>query len=395
MPPNIDHYRGREQSFIKHLFLQRYLENAAPKLFLGRSTTLNFVDAFAGPWGNTDTESFSDTSFSLAISTLEGVRELLAARYNKDLKVRFRLCERNRASVARLEAFAATKPAVDIKVFSGAFEENLSAIRAACGDIPNSFTITFIDPTGWNVDSRPIFEFLKALKGEVLFNFMAEHVNRHAGWEPVEASFGRFLADPDWRPTFEALPAEWSNEKKILTLLERRMKQAGAARYLPNFAIPKPREERTKMRLMLGTYNRHGVEVFRTVQEEVKKIAIREWHNLKVVDSRQDSMFTVDAFIEAEVQRDGVGCPENMRAATAELDRLVREQPGITFESAVPLVSEQVAVRETHLKDIAVEQRKAGLLHFDLLPRKQKPQPDTKLYPATAEAADDRPPSPL
>ena len=307
MQPNIDHYRGREQSFIKHLFLQRYLENAAPEIFLGRSTALNFVDAFAGPWGNTDTETFSDTSFSLAISALEGVRELLTTRYDKDLRVRFRLCERNRASVAKLEAFAASRLAIDIKVFSGAFEENLTAIRVACSDIPNGFTITFIDPTGWNVDSRPIFEFLKALKGEVLFNFMAEHVNRHAGWDRVEASFGRFLAEPDWRPTFENLPTEWSNEKKILTLLEKRMKQAGAARYLPNFAIPKPREERTKMRLMLGTYNRHGVEVFRTVQEEVKKIAIREWHIIKADDSRQDSMFTVDAFIEAEAQRDGVG----------------------------------------------------------------------------------------
>ncbi|HET7410313.1 MAG TPA: three-Cys-motif partner protein TcmP, partial [Paracoccaceae bacterium] len=204
MPPNIELYQGREQSFIKHLFLQKYLENAAPKLFLGRSAVLSFVDAFAGPWGNADTQSFSDTSFSLAISTLEGVREFLANRYNKDLKVRFRLCERNRAAVARLEAFAATRSAFDIKVFSGSFEENLPAIRATCSDIQNSFTITFIDPTGWNVDSRPIFEFLKALKGEVLFNFMAEHVNRHAGWDGVQASFGRFLADPDWRPAFDA-----------------------------------------------------------------------------------------------------------------------------------------------------------------------------------------------
>jgi three-Cys-motif partner protein len=272
MPPNIEHYRGREQSFIKHLFLQKYLENAAPKLFLGRSTVVNFVDAFAGPWGNTDKDTYLDTSFSLAISTLEGVRQLLAERYAKNFKVRFRLCERNQASVARLEAFASSNPAVDIEVFGGRFEENLPAIRAKCCDVPNSFTITFIDPTGWNVDSRPVFEFLKEVKGEVLFNFMAEHVNRHAGWAGVADSFGRFLADPDWRPTFETLPAEWSNERKILTLLERRIKQAGAALYLPNFAIPKPREERTKMRLVLGTYNHHGVEVFRTVQEEVKKL---------------------------------------------------------------------------------------------------------------------------
>jgi hypothetical protein len=100
-------------------------------------------------------------------------------------------------------------------------------------------------------------------------------------------------------------------------------------------------------------------------------------------------MFTVDAFIEAETQRDGVGCPTNIRAATAELASLVRAQPGITFESAAPLVMEQVAVRETHVKDIA-DQHKAGFLRFDLPAGKRKPQADTKLYPAASEVPNDK-----
>ena len=50
MPPRIENYQGREQSFIKHLFLNKYLESAAYKLFQGRSPVFNFVDAFAGPW---------------------------------------------------------------------------------------------------------------------------------------------------------------------------------------------------------------------------------------------------------------------------------------------------------------------------------------------------------
>ncbi len=75
---NINHYQGREQSFIKHLFLQKYLENAAYKLFQGRSPVFNFVDASAGPWRNSDSESLSDTSFALALTTLENVRRILA-----------------------------------------------------------------------------------------------------------------------------------------------------------------------------------------------------------------------------------------------------------------------------------------------------------------------------
>ena len=53
MPPRIENYQGREQSFIMHLFLNKYLESAAYKLFQGRSPVFNFVDAFAGPSRNT------------------------------------------------------------------------------------------------------------------------------------------------------------------------------------------------------------------------------------------------------------------------------------------------------------------------------------------------------
>src|SRR3954470_20025538 len=95
MLPKIEHYKGREQSFIKHRFLQSYLEHASYKLFQGRSPVFNFVDAFAGPWRNVDSESHSDTSFNLALSTLEKVRSILSDLGRSNLQVRFRFCERN------------------------------------------------------------------------------------------------------------------------------------------------------------------------------------------------------------------------------------------------------------------------------------------------------------
>jgi three-Cys-motif partner protein len=202
MAPRIEDYQGREQSFIKHLFLNKYLEAAAYKLFQGRSPVFNFVDAFAGPWRVSDTNMYSDASFSQAIETLETVRSSLIGMGRTGLKVRFRFCERNPTSVAKLKEFATQKPEFDIQVFSGAFEENLDSIRSACRD---GFTFTFIDPTGWNVESSKVFDFLRTLNGEFLFNFMAEEVNRHAGWDGVAESVGRFLADPAWKASFEAM----------------------------------------------------------------------------------------------------------------------------------------------------------------------------------------------
>lgn len=54
MAADLGLYRDREQSFIKHQFLTKYLQAAAYKTLQGHSPTFNFVDAFAGPWRVSD-----------------------------------------------------------------------------------------------------------------------------------------------------------------------------------------------------------------------------------------------------------------------------------------------------------------------------------------------------
>ena len=116
-----------------------------------------------------------------------------------------------RKAVAELRRFAANNERFDIVVFHGKFEDNLDAIAAECRD---GFTFTFIDPTGWNIRSGPILDFLRKQDGEFLLNFMSEHINRHAGYPAIAASIGRFLADPDWESAFDALPPDRSNEER-------------------------------------------------------------------------------------------------------------------------------------------------------------------------------------
>lgn len=336
----------------------------------------NFVDAFAGPWRVSDTNKYSDASFSQAIETLDSVRRSLIDMGRPGLKVWFRFCERNPASVAKLQQFAAQKPEFDIQVFSGAFEDNLVGIRSSCRD---GFTFTFIDPAGWNVESSRVFYFLRNLNGEFLFNFMAEEVNRHAGWDGVADSVGRFLADPAWKAAFEALP-ESSNEAKILQLLKAKMKEARVATYLTDMANRKPREDRIKMRLILGTHSGFGVEVFRTVQEKVEKEAVRTRHVIQTEESGQSQLFPEEQIIAFETDRDGVGCSAHIDCATDLVLRAVSQKPGIAFSTLASEVMEQVPVRTTHLNKIAAAHRKAGLLRFDLPNGKRTPSPETKLW---------------
>ena len=263
-----DNYRGREQSYIKHTFLTRYLKEAAFKIFQRRSRVFNFVDAFAGPWNVADESDYSDTSFDQALRTLDEVKSHLQLVGRGDLHIRFCLCEKRRDAARLLRQYAKERRNFEIHVFQGKFENHLSPIASACSD---GFTFTLIDPTGWDIDSGPVFDFLRDRNGEFMLNFMAEHVNRHAGYDAVQASFGRFLASSEWRQDFLRLPDEFNNEQKVLRLLRRKIKSVGAASFTPHFQILKPNQERVKMRLLLGTNSGHGVEVFRNVQSQIER----------------------------------------------------------------------------------------------------------------------------
>lgn len=379
MGGQLEQYQGREQSFIKHEFLTQYLQAASYKTLQGRSPTFNFVDAFAGPWRVSD-ENCSDASFDQALRTLEAVRADLGRRGVSGLTIRFCFCERRTEAVERLKAYAEKNSRFEINVFPGSFEDNLSGIAKACRD---GFTFTFIDPTGWDIRSEPVFEFLRERRGEFLLNFMSEHINRHAGWDQVAASFGRFLADPDWKDDFMALPRELSAEERVLVLLKRKMKSIGVATYLPDIPILKPRENRIKMRLILGTHSRKGLEVFRDVHSKVELSEIQTRNAISDADNAQLGLWSKTEESEAQQRALGVGSASHKAAAQLTIMDALTNGP-MSFDDLAALVMEHSAMRLTNTKDLLVVMRQKGLVTFDLPPRTKKPQLDTIIRRAVA-----------
>jgi hypothetical protein len=70
---SLDDYVGREQAYVKHVFLKRYLE----ALIFKTASTYNhivYVDGFAGPWQSAN-EEFADTSFGIALNALRRAKE--------------------------------------------------------------------------------------------------------------------------------------------------------------------------------------------------------------------------------------------------------------------------------------------------------------------------------
>ncbi|WP_306261013.1 three-Cys-motif partner protein TcmP [Pararhizobium sp. IMCC21322] len=376
MTVDIDLYRDREQSFIKHQFLTKYLQAAAIITLQGHSPTFNFVDAFAGPWKVSDDAKYSDASFDQAINTLEEVRSNLEERGINGLKIRFCFCEQRSEAVQRLREYAVTKNKFEIHIFEGAFEDNLDSIAAK---LPDGFTFTFIDPTGWNIRNEAVFRFLRDRRGEFILNFMSDHINRHAEFAEVAASFGRFLADAQWEDDFSKLPEDWSNERKILHLMKEAMRTHKVATYVPDFSIMVPKKERVKMRLILGTHSPKGLEVFRDVQEKVEKQEMEMRHNLREGDSPQVSLFSAEDIAAFHQKQRGVGCKTNCDRAEVIIGDFLRGRahafPGPLYNA----VMESVPIRRTQLNVLILNMRERGVVRFDLPARKRVPQFNTRI----------------
>ena len=373
MMEEADNYCGREQTYIKHRFLTRYLQEAAYKIFQGRSRVFNFVDAFAGPWSVADSSNYSDTSFDQALRILHEVRDRLEEMGRTGLRIRFCFCERRQAAAEELRRYAKAKSNFDIRVFHGKFEDHLDGIAAACAD---GFTFTFIDPTGWNIDSGPIFEFLRERNGEFLLNFMAEHVNRHAGYDRVQASIGRFLASPEWGDDFERLPDEWNNEWRVLQLLRRKMKEARTATHVPHFGILKPGEDRVKMRLLLGTHSARGLELFRDVQWKVEREEM-ELRERMGQEKFGGSLFSAEEIARLKQGETGVGCAEFQREAQRRISGFLSDHPTATFQNLAIDILDEVPMRMTQTRTLLSEMKSKGIVAYDLPPRKRVPQANT------------------
>lgn len=368
-------YKGREQSYIKHEFLSRYLRSAAYKILQGRSRVFNFVDAFAGPW-NVSADDLSDASFDQALRTLESVRADLAdlgKRGAAGLKLRFCFCEKDSSRAFRLREYAERHQGIEISVLQGAFEDHLDDIGNFCRD---GFTFTFIDPTGWNIRSAAIFEFLREQNGEFLLNFMSEHINRHAEYPVVAESFGRFLADPEWSGEFDKLPDDWSNEQRVLFLLRQKIKNSGAASFLPDFPILKPSQNRVKMRLLLGTHSAKGLQVFRDVEQKVERRQI-EMHNQGT--QGQISLFTREETAALQQGATGVGCQRYRDEARTLIVSILGSSESLRFEDLANDLIEEIPLRLPDVNSLLAEMKDEGTVDYDLSGRQKVPRPNTRI----------------
>jgi len=76
-------YEGREQTYVKHFVLEKYLERVTYNIFSFQNH-FAYVDGFSGPWKPAN-ERYEDTSFKIATDALLKVQKGLKDDHGKQL----------------------------------------------------------------------------------------------------------------------------------------------------------------------------------------------------------------------------------------------------------------------------------------------------------------------
>ena len=379
---SLEHYADREQSYVKHVFLESYLERLVHKTASVNSHII-YVDGFAGPWQSAN-EKFEDTSFGIALSALRRAKAYWKEK-KSDLRMTAYLVERDGNAYKQLASIQSRFPDVTIKTYN---DEFLTVLPIILRDIPSdAFAFFLLDPKGWGIPLCKIEGLLKRPNSEVIFNFMFDFINRAASMKDslVVAGLDELIPFGDWRrKLYEAEKAgQVTSRQRKAILVEafaQSLKKLGNYEYVAETTVLRTVKDRPLYCLFYATRHPKGIEVFRDCQvaalkEESKtRAATKIKHTTsttgqgEIFESLHDmAPDTLVLFLETE----------RADAERTLLDLVPKAPQSIKYESLQAQVLARHVVRYTVVNEIAARLYKDKILLFpDWEARKRKPQPN-------------------
>ncbi|PJB42247.1 MAG: hypothetical protein CO108_11985 [Deltaproteobacteria bacterium CG_4_9_14_3_um_filter_63_12] len=345
----LEYYRGREQTYIKHFFLERYLEKVAYHIGWVAKDFV-YVDGFSGPW-RAEHESYDDTSFMIAIQALRRVASGLAERDRRP-RMRCLFIERDPKAYDELRRAVEGISDIEVRTLCGSFEEQIPKI---VDFVDNKFALTFVDPTGWTGFGLRNIQPLLQGRGEVIINFMFDHINRFLGSQTgTESSFDDLFGGPGWESAVAPGPRR---EQRIIDFYASRLKELGNFKHVTSTRVLKPTSDRSYFYLVYGTNHPKGILEFR----EVERKAVSEQERVRP-DAKQTARVErtgqPELFVASDTDEDVSFHEEQEQRrdeAVARLRSLLASRKSIPYEDARSQVLEIPLVWEGVFKDIVHE----------------------------------------
>lgn len=298
------HYKGKEQSFIKHRLLKTYLERLF--MIIGQyENRIRYVDCFAGPW-KTESDNLKDTSIAISLDIMKGCHESLK-KHGRNVQFKALFIEKNRESYKTLNSFLDKESTNEVCAESlhGDFYSLRSDILRWCGN--DDFTFFFIDPTGWKdvVEIDTLRPLLQRRRSEYLINFMLYSILRVHNQTIFEEHMIRIFGEiPD---TNGMTPLE--REEYLLYLYRAHLKKAqpdienkkSRSAYVK---ILDPYKDQTKYDLVYLTRHPLGIKVFMEASEKLdlvqKFVRAKVKQERRIDKSGQKELFPVEINIANE-----------------------------------------------------------------------------------------------
>jgi three-Cys-motif partner protein len=363
------YYKGKEQTYLKHFFLERYLETVAFHIGYTHQEFF-YVDCFSGPWQAGD-EELADTSIRIALDKLNYVRDGLAAQ-QRYASIRAIFIEKDPEAFRALQAtLDQHRKAIKTTALPGTFEDNIPAVLQEVG---TAFTFFFIDPKGWTGFAMDnITPVLRHQPGEVMVNFMYDFINRFINHpDPAnEQSLDRCFGTTEWRAVRDATDREAAS----VTTYAEQVRKVGSYPFVTSTRILKPLSDRTYFHLVYATRNPKGILEFRHVerktvkeQDAIRGAAQREHRETKTGQS--ELAFEHAGGLSHTTQDERT---RRLQEAKERLFTILRHGP-ICYEQLQPRILELPLVWNTDLNRLLLQEHHKTLRIEGLAPRQKVPK---------------------
>jgi three-Cys-motif partner protein len=378
-------YQGREQAYVKHVFLESYLERLVHKT-ASRYDHIVYVDGFAGPWQSAN-EQFQDTSFGIALHALRQAKATWKAT-GREVKMSAYLVEQDPVAYSSLAKVAARYPDIEVKTFHDDF---LNALPAILGDIqPDAFVFFFIDPKGWRFRLHDLANRLQRGRSEVIFNFMFDFINRAASMkEPaIEQGVDELIPYGNWRKKLEEAEQRGATSDDRKTILVDAFGESlatiGSYRYVAETTVLKPLSDRALYCLCYATRHPKGIEVFRdcqlkALQEQAKTRAATKVKHAEATTGQREIFESLHDMAGNDLEAKLTAAKAAAEKTLLDFTPLAPET--IKYENVWPRVLAKHVVRLPDVNQIAAKLRKEQRIVFpDWESGKRVPQPNYKMH---------------
>ena len=368
-------YVGREQTLVKHFILRKYLERFAHIIGF-HWNTITYVDCFSGPW-KAQAEDLKDTSFSIALKELRKARTTHEER-GKSIRLRCMFLEKDPAAYAKLKQFADEVSDVELQTRKGEFGLCISeVVDFVKGGGPSSFPFIFIDPTGWSgFEMQRIAPLLQVQPGEVLINFMTDHIRRFID-HPEQATREQFAAlfgADKVKARIQDLSDPRDREDALFGAYAENVQKTGSFTHTCAAIVLYPDIDRSYFHLIYATRNRRGVEVFKGAEKRAMAVMEQTRAHVKqrkrVEKSRQPEMFSSEYLPHSrpidELRR------RYLELAQQRVLEVLRTAGRVSYERAWDLALAHPLVWDADLKEWIVDWKAEGLLTIEGMRSRQR-----------------------